>query len=663
MNKLFYPKLALTNIKKNSKTYIPFLLTCVITIALFYDICSLAGNSGLDSMPGAGEMRMMLTLGTYVVGFFSIIFLFYTNSFLMKRRKKEFGLFNILGMEKRHVSLIIAFETLFTAVISLSLGFLIGISLDKLLFMAIGKMFDSNITLGFYISSSAIKTSLILFGFIFLFMYLNSIRQIKLANPIELLHSTEYGEKEPKSKWIMTILGIVCLSIGYYISLTTKNPITAMMLFFAAVILVIIGTYLLFTAGSVTLLKALKKNKKYFYQPNHFISVSGMIYRMKQNAAGLANICILSTMVLVMISTTFSLWIGMEDLTKQRYPREIVAYINANEEDIQTIRDVSDQLLKDKNFEKENILDYRYVEFTGYQKEQSILTDRKNIYSNMTDAICTVMVTDLDDYNRSMNTNYTLDENEILLYGNRKKYEYDQFEVFDYKFKVKEQVDEFMGNGNSAANVASGYFIVVKDKTIVNDIYRLQKEVYGDYASNLYNYYGFDIDASDTVIKEYYHSLVRNLGDVGLEGYDVECKTISYAGFIALYGGFLFIGIFLSILFIMATILIIYYKQITEGYEDKERFEIMQKVGMDHKLVKKSINSQVLTVFFLPLVTAVIHLAFAFPIVSKLLSMLMLSDIELFIYCTLGCIGVFTLVYILIYSITAKSYYSIVKRN
>lgn len=663
MNKLFYPKLALTNIKKNSKTYIPFLLTCVITIALFYDICSLAGNSGLDSMPGAGEMRMMLILGTYVVGFFSIIFLFYTNSFLMKRRKKEFGLFNILGMEKRHVSLIIAFETLFTAVISLSLGFLIGISLDKLLFMTIGKMFDSNITLGFYISSSAIKTSLILFGLIFLFMYLNSIRQIKLANPIELLHSTEYGEKEPKSKWIMTILGIVCLSIGYYISLTTKNPITAMMLFFAAVILVIIGTYLLFTAGSVTLLKALKKNKKYFYQPNHFISVSGMIYRMKQNAAGLANICILSTMVLVMISTTFSLWIGMEDLTKQRYPREIVVYINANEEDIQTIRDVSDQLLKDKNFEKENILDYRYVEFTGYQKEQSILTDRKNIYSNMTDAICTVMVTDLDDYNRSMNTNYTLDENEILLYGNRKKYEYDQFEVFDYKFKVKEQVDEFMGNGNSAANVASGYFIVVKDETIVNDIYRLQKEVYGDYASNLYNYYGFDIDASDTVIKEYYHSLVRNLGDVGLEGYDVECKTISYAGFIALYGGFLFIGIFLSILFIMATILIIYYKQITEGYEDKERFEIMQKVGMDHKLVKKSINSQVLTVFFLPLVTAVIHLAFAFPIVSKLLSMLMLSDIELFIYCTLGCIGVFTLVYILIYSITAKSYYSIVKRN
>ena len=352
MNKLFYPRLAITNIKKNSKTYFPFLLTCIVTIALFYDICSLAGNSGLDSMPGSAEMRMMLMLGTYVVGFFAIIFLFYTNSFLMKRRKKEFGLFTILGMEKRHVAFIIAYETLITALISLVFGFLIGISLDKLLFMAIGKMFDADITLGFYISSSAMKSSLVLFGLIFLFMYLNSIRQIKLANPIELLHSTEYGEKEPKSKWIMTILGIVCLLIGYYISLTTQNPITAMILFFCAVILVIIGTYLLFTAGSVTLLKALKKNKRYFYQPTHFISVSGMVYRMKQNAAGLANICVLSTMVLVMISTTFCLWIGIDDLIKQRYPREVIAYTHANEEDIQTIRKVSNQLLKEKGLEK-----------------------------------------------------------------------------------------------------------------------------------------------------------------------------------------------------------------------------------------------------------------------------------------------------------------------
>ena len=369
MNKLFYPRLAITNIKKNSKTYFPFLLTCIVTIALFYDICSLAGNSGLDSMPGSAEMRMMLMLGTYVGGFFAIIFLFYTNSFLMKRRKKEFGLFTILGMEKRHVAFIIAYETLITALISLVFGFLIGISLDKLLFMAIGKMFDADITLGFYISSSAMKSSLVLFGLIFLFMYLNSIRQIKLANPIELLHSTEYGEKEPKSKWIMTILGIVCLLIGYYISLTTQNPITAMILFFCAVILVIIGTYLLFTAGSVTLLKALKKNKRYFYQPTHFISVSGMVYRMKQNAAGLANICVLSTMVLVMISTTFCLWIGIDDLIKQRYPREVIAYTHANEEDIQTIRKVSNQLLKEKGLEKENVLDYRYVEFSGYQQD------------------------------------------------------------------------------------------------------------------------------------------------------------------------------------------------------------------------------------------------------------------------------------------------------
>lgn len=662
MNKLFYSKLAVTNIKKNSKTYIPFLLTCIITIAMFYDICSLAGNNGLDSMPGSGEMRMMLTLGTYVVGFFAIIFLFYTNSFLMKRRKKEFGLFNILGMEKRHVSLIIAFETLLTAVISLSLGFFIGISIDKLLFMAIGKMFNTQTTFGFYISTSAMKTSLILFGLIFFFMYLNSIRQIKLSNPIELLHSSEYGEKEPKSKWIITILGLLCLSTGYYISLTTENPISAMLLFFSAVILVIIGTYLLFTAGSVTLLKVLKKNKRYFYKPNHFISVSGMIYRMKQNAAGLANICILSTMVLVMISTTFSLWIGIDDLIKQRYPREITSYSKAIEQDIEPIRQEADLLLEVMNLTKENVLDYKYVEFSGVQQESFINTDRESIYSNVADAICTVLVTDLESYNKNMNTDYTLEDDEILIYANRKAFNYDEFEVFDYDFKIKEQVNEFIGNGNSAANVASGYFIVVKDEEILDDIYRLQKEAYGNSSSNLYNYYGFDIDASESDIEQYYNALIERFAATDISC-DVECKTVSYEGFIALYGGFLFIGIFLSILFIMATILIIYYKQITEGYEDKERFEIMQKVGMDHKLVKKSINSQVLTVFFLPLVTAAIHLAFAFPIVSKLLSMLMLSDIQLFIYCTLGCIGVFTIVYILIYSITAKSYYSIVKRN
>lgn len=663
MSKFFYLKLALTNIKKNKKTYIPFLLTCMLTIAMFYDICSLAGNDGLNAMPGANEMVMMLNLGTYVVGIFAVIFLFYTYSFLMKKRKKEFGLLNILGMEKKHISLLIAFEILIVAMISLCFGWIVGISLDKFLFMIISKMFKSQTTFGFYISLTAIKSSLILFGMIFFVMYMNTIRQIQLSNPIELLHSGEYGEKEPRSKWVLTLLGLFTLSTGYYISLTTDNPISAMFLFFGAVILVIIGTYLLFTAGSITLLKALKKNKRYFYQPHHFISVSGMIYRMKQNAAGLANICILSTMVLVMISTTFSLWIGIEDLTKQRYPREIIAYTKANEQDIQTIHRVSEQLLKEMNLKKDNVLDYRYVEFAGYQKGQSIYTDRNGIYSNLTADICTVLVTDLDDFNRNMNTNYTLKDNEILLYGNRREFDYDQFEVFDYHFEIKEHLDEFMGNGNTAANVTPGYFIVVHDENILDNIYQLQEKAYGNNSSLLYDYYGFDIDASRSDIEEYYRSFVKKLGVNGLDGYDVECKTMSYASFISLYGGFLFIGVFLSLLFIMATILIIYYKQITEGYEDKERYEIMQKVGMDHKMVKTSINSQVLTVFFLPLVSAVIHLAFAFPIISKLLSMLMLSDIKLYIYCTLACIGVFTLAYILIYSITARSYYTIVKRD
>lgn len=662
MNKFFYPKLAISNIKKNSKTYFPFILTAIITVAMFYNICSLANNEGLDLMIGGGEMRMMLGFGVYVVGFFAIIFLFYTNSFLMKRRKKEFGLFNILGMEKRHVALIIVYETIITALCSLIFGFILGISLDKLLFMLISRMFDASLTLGFAVSFKAMKTTIQLFMLIFLLMFINTVRQINLSNPIELLHSQQFGEKEPKSKWLMTILGLISLGIGYYISVTTKNPISAMLLFFVAVILVIIGTYLLFTAGSITFLKTLKKKKKYYYQPTHFISLSGMIYRMKQNAIGLANICILSTMVLVMLSTTLSLWIGIDDLANTRYPRDMLLYTSDTSQNMPTIKQETTALLQERHLEAKNLLDYQYVSFSGLQDQSFINTDKRNINAGMGSEPCVILVTTLDDYNQNMQQNETLNDDEILLYANRDPFGYDHLEVFSYEFKIKNVLDDFMGNGNNAANVVSSYFIVVKDEAILNDLYVLQKNAYQDFASELYHYYGFDLDTDKETKITFYETLEEKLDALDMK-YTIESKQASYNNFIALYGGFLFIGIFLSILFVMATILIIYYKQISEGYEDKDRFEIMQKVGMDHKLVKKSINSQVLTVFFLPLVVAVIHLIFAFPIIEKMLAMLMLSDMKLFIYCTIGCIATFTVAYVLIYSFTAKSYYAIVKRD
>lgn len=312
---MMYPRLAFDNIRKNARTYIPYILTCSFTIAMFYIMKSLSLNKGIENVQGGSTILTMFELGTYIIAIFVCIFLFYTNSFLMKNRKKEFGVFNILGMEKRHISKLVGFESLYAAVISFALGIFIGVILDKLMFILILKIMKSEIPLGFHISKGAILSTVILFGILFTLIFLNSLRMIHLSKPIELLKGGNTGEKEPKAKWLLALMGIICLGAGYYIAVTVKNPLKVLTLFFVAVILVIVGTYLIFTAGSIALLKILKANKKYYYKTNHFISVSGMIYRMKQNAVGLANICILSTMVLVTLSPTVAMIVGVEDIS------------------------------------------------------------------------------------------------------------------------------------------------------------------------------------------------------------------------------------------------------------------------------------------------------------------------------------------------------------
>lgn len=654
MNKLFYLKLAFTNIIKNKQVYVPFLWSCTLTIASFYIIYSLADNDSLSTIIGFDSIRMILVLGVFIVGLFAKIFLLYTNGFLIKSRKKEFGLFNILGMSKKHIALVVIYEILIIAFMSLLVGFLIGISLDKFLFMVISKMLYASIHIGFYVSSTAIKVSLVWFGYIFLLMYLNAVLQIKLTNPITLLQSVEQGEKEPKGKKLMAILGIVCLLIGYIISLKITNPIVAIKLFFVAVIFVIIGTYLLFTAGSIVLLKKLKNNKKYFYKPSHFINVSSMIYRMKKNAIGLANICILSTMVLVMISTSFCFWVSVKNSIMQIYSREIGILTDQDETVIQKVQDTAKQLLNEKDLKSKSILNYRYVSFQSYQENQFIYPYFEE--GKLENSYRDIRVMSLDDYNRVMHTNYILNDNEILIYTNSTDFEYDELKVFDYQFSIKQRLQKFINIGK-----AFGYFIVVKDVSILEDINNTIKMYNNN--SNLYYYYGFDIDATDQLVKSYYYSLQDKLDNIKAGYYRIDCRIINYQEKMTDYSALLFISIFLSLLFLMATSLIIYYKQMTEGYEDKERFEIMQKVGMDYMLVKKSISAQVLIIFFLPLVIAVTHLIFALPIISKMLRAFVLLDTQLLIYCVIGCIGLFVFIYGLIYMITAKLYYHIVKRD
>lgn len=654
-----YPKLAAENIRKNAKTYIPYIITCIITIAMFYIICSLANNDGLSHMKsGSVIMPEILRLGTVVVGIFAVIFLFYTNSFLMKKRKKEFGLYNILGMEKRHIAKVVAFETLYVSILGIVLGFAVGIALDKAMYLLIARIMDFEVPLGFYISIQSVVTTLILFGIIFFLILLNSMRQIHISKPIELLKGGNVGEKEPKTKWVMTFAGVICLGLGYTIALTVNNVAEALTFFFYAVVLVIIGTYLLFTAGSVFVLKALKKNKGYYYKTKHFISVSGLIYRMKQNAVGLANICILSTMVLVMISSTSSLIFGLENIIDVQYPNDITIYagniFTKESAETQSNLEELEKIMEGFSDCTEKTGDSTSVVFSCHMDKNELLIEGES------NAHCQFIIQ--EEYNRYSETPVSVEEGEIvpIISGSTyidssfssDKFAYSTIKIFGSEYKIKEILE-----GRPSTNLYEANF-----QFIVNDMNTL-KEINDSYAnavgaeeapySRTINYNVTDARRINEILDSLY-KVKRHVS--------VEDKFTAREDIMGIYGGLFFLGIFLGTLFIMATILIIYYKQISEGYDDKGRFEILQKVGMAKNEVKSSIRSQVLCVFFLPLIASGIHMCFAFPIVLKMLKGLGLVNTGLYAVCTLASFLIFVFIYMLIYSITAKVYYRIVSR-
>ncbi len=620
---MMYPRLAFDNIRKNARTYIPYILTCSFTIAMFYIMKSLSLNKGIENVQGGNTILMMLELGTHIIAIFVCIFLFYTNSFLMKNRKKEFGVFNILGMEKRHISKVVGFESLYVAIISFAAGIFIGVILDKLMYILILKIMKSEIPLGFYISQKAILSTIILFGILFTLIFLNSLRMIHLSKPIELLKGGNIGEKEPKAKWILALMGVICLGAGYYIAVTVKNPINALTLFFVAVILVIMGTYLIFTAGSIALLKILKANKKYYYKTNHFISVSGMIYRMKQNAVGLANICILSTMVLVTLSPTVSMIVGVEDIIMQRYPYQLSfnAY-SVDEEKYQGIVDIINETAKEENIEITEQVVYSDLQFSALYTggDEFFFSDDTSDMSMLNNVYNLNFIT-AKDYSAFIGKEVTLKDDEVIFYSDRVKYNKDSFKLFGKTYKIKEHTDKYIRNGLMSSDVCPSFGIVIKDISILKDLQKEQANVYNDACSNIVSCCKLNIDgdaetqiALNDKIWDKMESYIHE-NDIS---YYTECREAERDSAYGLYGGLFFLGMFLSVLFTIAAVLIIYYKQISEGFNDKKRFEIMHKVGMSEHEVKKSIHSQVLTVFFLPLITAGIHTAFSFPMVKKI---------------------------------------------
>lgn len=645
--------------KNNRKIYIPYILTCIVTTMMFYMIHSLSVSESVAAMHGGTTIQYCLSLGAVVVGSFAIIFLFYTDSFVIKRRKKEFGLYNVLGMEKRHLGIVLIFETLFIALTSIVIGLFLGIVLDKLMYLIIARVLNSDYDGGLFISWKSVLVTLALFVAIFLCTYVYSFARVKAAQPTELLKSENMGEREPKSRRVMAVMGVLSLSAGYVCAILTKDAVSALEMFFIAVILVILGTYFLFTAGSIALLKLLKKNKKYYYKINHFTSVSGMTYRMKQNSVGLASICILFTMLLVTISTTTSFMLGRDDMIAHQFPYDVIVQANASEsansamtEDIRLLTEQSGLTAK-----QEILCTYLPLQAFRNDDELTVSAD-----GNAKNPILLVVLT-ADSYNNITGENKAPSKGEILISENNMSYAFDKVELLGASYTVKERVGAFVKNGflaNGISNVTSGLYIIVSDEDELCGIYGKYRAVYGEDAPSLQFSYGADFDEGDSVqaaFSEPLHSALQ-AKNYNARSYVRAAQADSY---MSLYGGLFFLGVYLGTLFLMATILIIYYKQITESYEDRKRFEIMQKVGMSYAEVKKSINSQILTVFFLPLIAAGIHVAFAFPMTNLIMGMVGLTSTKLFAFCSLGCFTVFSLIYAAVYLLTAKVYYRIVK--
>lgn len=659
-----YTKLAITNIKNNRQFYFPYLLTGIITVAMFYIMCALESNPGIQSMPGAKDLGLILRLGIGVIGIFAVIFLFYTNSFIIKRRKKELGIYNILGMEKRHIAKILSKEAFFTAIIAIGGGLVTGVLFHKLACMLLYRMIGFNGGITFSFSKKGVMITAILFAIVYLLTYIYDLFQVQLANPIELLQSGNKGEREPKTKAIMAVLGVLCLGTGYFIAITTKNPIKALTLFFVAVILVIIGTYLLFTAGSIALLKILRRNKGYYYQTKHFTSVSGMIYRMKQNAVGLANICILSTMVLVAVSTTVSLYVGIEDIMKERYPNEIniSAYYDTGAPAEDSIAPIVEKSVKESGRKIRHEEDYLELYFAAIKDQGQYSLDKEKV-KTAGDRVSGFVVLTREDCKKKYNEEIPeLAENEVALFT-IKKTDMDTLVLENRSYHVKE-IKQFQNTEDfeTIADIMDEYYyVIVNDVQDMERLWQLQKDIYQENSSSISRQVRLDIDGDSEQKKECFENIKTALGPEQAKARIlIDSRQSSLDEFYQIYGGFLFLGLFLGILFLMITVLIIFYKQISEGYDDKERFSIMEKVGMSNDEVKATIRSQVRTVFFLPILMAAVHVGMAFPMIKRLLSLFGLSNTALFAGCMAGTILVFALIYLLVFLKTSKTYYKIV---
>ena len=677
MKILFYPRLALSGIQKNRQLYLPYFLTCSGMVMMFYLLCFLSYSKGVSGMALSAFVASILRLGSIVIAVFSCAFLFYTNAFFLRRRKKEFGLYSILGMNRRNLGRILFWESAFLSLSSLAAGLLGGIAFSKLAELGLLNILKGEIDYTLRISPQSVLLTLKVFGVIFLLIFFNALRQLWFSSAIALFSSEQAGEKPPKANWALGLLGVAILGCGYYIAIAYgDNAITAIEIFFTAVLLVMAGTWLTMIFGSVLLCRLLQKNRAYYYRPAHFVSVASMAWRMKRNGAGLASICILSTMVLVMISSTACLYFGTEDALQERYPGEINLEVHLNEDAtadllsdsntaafLQKVRSLAD----DMGTEPKNLFLCREVSMAGTLTDGHIAADLPRYRELLDSSLTLLSFIPLSDYNALTGSSETLKEDEILLGAKRMDYQGDTLSFFDKTTcRIKRRIDDFYSSRERSMSILPGMTIVVPDIAPLLQNYGSLAEFTGNRAVSLQwtCHFDTDLDANGQA------SLSAKLLDAflsspsrerfGIDSVLCETRIQNRNDFFTMHGGLFYLGIMLSLVFLTAAVLMIYYKQICEGYEDSGRFAIMQKVGMTRREIKRSVNSQLLTVFFLPLAFSALHLCFSFPIISTMLHVFNLSNTALLGRITAVCFALFALFYLLIYRITSNTYYRIV---
>ena len=676
MGKLLYPRLAWQNIKGDRRFFAPYFLALLGNVAAFYIMTALAVDPGMSQLHGAMYVQSFCFMGMFIAAVFSAVFLLYVNGFLMKQRKKALGLYNILGMGKSHIAAVLFFETLFVGGAGIVCGLLTGLLFHKLVTLALYKLLRFAVPFGFAISWDAMARTAVLFGVLIGLTLLSNLNKVRVSKPIELLYGSQVGEREPRTKWFMTLLGVLTLGAGYYIALRTTNGMEAIAFYFVAVFLVIIGTYCLFTAVSIFVLKALRRNKRFYYKTSHFIGVSGMLYRMKQNAVGLANICILSTMVMVMVSGTLSLYLGTQDIVNRQAPSDLTVLVRYDPDEAEPFDPAAmlrfqEGFIQDQGYSVSEDLIYSSFTFTVGRLPDSSYTTENDLVTLGT-AITTIQVLTQDAYAAATGVSLGLEAGEVAFGGEE--------DVLTIHWGTLEGAGSFGRSDLTVAQhleeslsadaaVSDTSTLVVADTAALMELYEKQKEAYGEDSSWMEWQASFSVDATDEelrAVQQAYNQYVRDdavfagTGKWWSCGWTLRCDVEADA--YGLAGGFLFLGIFLGTIFLMATVLIIYYKQISEGYEDKARFEIMQKVGLSREEVRASIRSQVLMVFFLPIAVAAIHILFDFNMVEKLLTLFQVYNTTLTALCTLGTVLVFFLVYGAVYLLTARTYYKIVER-